>query len=55
MIVVIQTVLAPVGHEDVGPAIVVIIGDCGAESPAVVGDTGLGGYIREGSVVIVMK
>ena len=45
MIVVVEAVLAVVGYEDVGPAVVVIIADGDAEATAVVGDSGFGGYV----------
>ena len=55
MIVVVQAVLSVVADEDVGPAIVVVVANGHAESPAVVGDAGLFGNIGESAVVVVME
>ncbi len=55
VIVVKEAVLSPVGDEDIGPAVVVIICDGYAEAPAIVGDAGLGRHVRKRSVMVVMK
>ena len=55
MIVVIETVLAEVGDVDVGPSIVVVVGDRNANAPSFVGDAGLCGDVGEGAVVVVVK
>ena len=55
MVVVVEAVLAEVGDVDVGPAIVVVVGDGYAYAPAVVGDSGFIGDVGEGAVVIVVE
>ncbi len=55
VIVVVEAVAAPVGHEDVGPAVIVVIGNGHAKAPAVVGDAGLLRNVGEGSIVIVVE
>ena len=51
----VEAVFADVGDVDVGPAVVVKVGDGHASAPAIVGDTGLGGDVSEGAVVIVAE
>ena len=55
MIVVIETVLAVVGHVDVGPAIIVVIADSHTKAPSFIGHAGLCSYIRESTVVVVVE
>src|SRR5260370_3954342 len=55
VIVVVEAILSPVGDEDVGPTIVVIIADSYAESPPVVRDACLGGNVSKRAVMIVIK
>src|SRR6266576_5250133 len=55
MIVVIETVLAKVGDIDIGPAVIVIIGDGNTNSPPVIGDACFWGSVGKRAVVIVVK
>src|SRR5882724_11678972 len=55
MIIVVETVLAVVGHIEVRPAIVVVVADRNSESPTLIGDSCLGCNICEGSVVIIVE
>src|SRR5258705_13167144 len=55
MIVVIETVLAKVGDIDIGPAVIVIIGDGNAHAPPVIGDTCFCRNVAKRAVVIVVK
>src|ERR1035441_8991419 len=55
VVVVVQPILSVVGHKDIGPAIVLKVGDGHAETPAVVRDPGPGGHIGKGPVVVVME
>ncbi len=55
VVVVEEPVVAIVGHEYVGPAVVIEVADCYAEAPTVVGNTSVGGDIGEGSIVVVVK
>ena len=54
-VVVIQNVLAEVGDEQIVPAVVVVVADAHALSPARVRDSGLRGHVGEGAVAIVAK
>src|SRR4030081_2571525 len=53
MLVVIQAVLPVRGDVEVFPAVVVVIAHADALTPARGGQTGLDGYITEGSIVVV--
>ena len=55
VVVVVQAVLAPVGHVNIRPAVIVIVCNGHADAPAVVGYAGLRCHIRKGAVVIVME
>jgi len=55
VIVVVKPVLAVVTHEDIRPAVVVVVGNAHPVAPAVVGHAGLRGYIGKRSVMVVMK
>src|SRR5580658_924006 len=55
VIVVVEAVLAPVRHKDIGPAVVVVVRNGHAETPAVVGHAGLGRHVGERAVVVIMK
>ncbi len=55
MVVVIEAVLAVVGDEKVGVAVVVVVADGYAKAPAVVGDSCFRGYVGEGAVVVVVE
>ena len=55
MVVVIETVLAEVGDEQVRVAVVVVVADGYAKPPTVVGDSCFGGNIGEGAVVVVVE
>ena len=54
-VVVVEAALAVVGDEDVGEAVVVVVGGDGADAPAVVGDAGFCGDVGEGAVVVVVE
>ena len=41
MVVVVETILAEVCNVEIGPAVVVVVSDSYAETPAIVGDAGL--------------
>ena len=55
MVVVVEPVLSVVAHKEIGPAVVVVVGNRAAIAPAVVGHAGLGAHIGKGSVVVVVK
>jgi hypothetical protein len=55
MVVVIEAILAVVGHENIRPAIIVVVGHSDAETPSIIGDARLGGYVGERAVVVVVK
>src|ERR1700722_12473537 len=55
VIIVVEAILAEVRHVEIGPAIIVIIADCNAESPAVVRDASLLSNVRKSAVMIVVK
>src|ERR1017187_9947272 len=55
VVVVVQPVFAIVGYEDIGPAVVVVVADCDAEAPAVVGHAGRRSNLGTGAVVVVVK
>ena len=55
MIVVVQPVFAIVGDINIWPAVVVVIADGHAKTPAVIGDARLGGYVSERPIMVVMK
>ena len=55
MVVVVEAVLAVVAHIDVGPAVVVVVGDRAAIAPAVVGHAGLGAHIGKCAIVVVVE
>jgi hypothetical protein len=55
MVVVIEPVLAIVAYENVGPAIVVVVRNGHAKTPAVVGHPGLRRHIGKRAVVIVVE
>src|ERR1051325_9624611 len=54
-IVPVQDDAAETGHQHVGPAVVVVITDCGAVGPAGICYACLVGHIRKGSVVVVVE
>src|SRR5438132_7558569 len=55
VVIVIEAVLAEVGHIDIWPPVIVIVTNCHAETPALVGHTCLGCDIRKCTVAVVMK
>ena len=55
VIIVVEAILPVIGDVDVGPAIIVIVADRYAKTPAIVGNSGLFRDIGECSVVIIMK
>ena len=55
MVVVIKPVLAEVADIDIRPAVVVIIRNSNADSPALIGDTCFRSHVGECTVVVVMK
>ena len=55
MIVVVEAILAEVGDIHIGPAIVVVVADGHAKSPAIVGHAGFGRDIGKCAVVVVVK
>jgi hypothetical protein len=55
MIIAVEAVLAVVAHVDVGPAVVVVVGDADAVAPAVIGDAGFFRHIGKGSIVVVVE
>ena len=55
MIIVVKPVLPVVPHIDVGPAVVVVVGNAHAVAPTVVCHASLGSHIGEGSIMIVVK
>ena len=55
MIVVIEAVFAEVADVDIGPAVVVIVCNGYADTPALVRDASFFGDVGEGAVVIVVK
>src|ERR1035441_8592057 len=55
MIVVVETVLAKVGHKYIRPAVIVIVADGDTESPAIVRYAGFFCNVGKCPVMIVMK
>src|ERR1700730_12064062 len=55
MFVVVETVLAVVADKEIGPAVVVIIRNRAAVSPAIIRHAGLLPYFGERSIVIVVE
>src|ERR1017187_8188362 len=55
VVVVVQPVFAIVRYEDIGPAVVVVVADCNAEAPAVIGHAGRRSNVGECAVVIVVE
>src|SRR5271170_2399093 len=55
MVVVIKAVLAEVGDIDIRPAVIVVVGDGDADTPAIIGHACLRRYIGKGAIVIVVK
>jgi len=54
-VVVVEHVLAEVTNEKIVEAVIVIIADADSLPPAVINETSLGSYIREGAVAIILK
>ena len=54
-VVVVEDVLAPVGDEQIVVAVVVVVADADALSPAGVDESGFGGDVGEGAVAIVFE
>ena len=54
-LVVVEAVVAVSGDVEVVVAVVVVVADAGALSPAGVGEAGFGGDIGECAIVVVMK
>jgi hypothetical protein len=55
VVIAVESVLAIIGDEDIGPAIVVEVADRHAKSPAVIGHAGLLRHVGKCPVVIVVK
>src|SRR6478736_6036117 len=55
MIVPIQPIRAKVAHKDVWPAVVVVVPNRHAKSPAIIRHVSLGGNVCEGSIMVVVK
>ena len=54
-VVTVEDVLAVVGDEEVVPAVVVVVADAAALSPAAAGEAGFGSDVGEGSVAVVLE
>src|SRR5258708_20652032 len=55
MVVVVEPVLAVVADKEIGPAVIVIIRNRAAVSPAIIRHTGLLRYFGERSVMIIVE
>ena len=55
VVVVVQTILAVVGHVKIRPAIVVVVADGASVAPAIIGYSGLFCHVGKCSVVIVVE
>ena len=54
-VVAVEDVLAVVGDEEVVPAVVVVVADAAALSPAAAGEAGFSGDVGEGAVAVVLE
>src|SRR5438067_2126870 len=55
MIVVVEPVFTVVTNKDVGPAVIIVVGNRASISPAVVRDSGASTHVSKGTIVIVME
>ena len=55
VVVVVEPILAKIRHVKIGPAVIIIVSNGYSESPAFVGNAGLGSRVRKRAVVIIAK